>query len=1717
MKRKAKRCWYGLVVCALLAAQARAQEAGGTARVSDEPARSSVATSPLPPQAGTFDSSFAGGPPVGLYEATPVDTIFNPRITVDNRSNQLYGYDSGYSTINAFLPYFTDENAMLFTSGGGLVSYNGRGGANVGAGWRYYMQDIDRVVGLSAWYDFDAGHARSYNQIGLSFESLGRYFDLRLNGYIPIGQDQNVLSTTLAGPVRFAQNQIRVNQLADTETALTGFDSEIGGPMPLLGRYGLSGYAGFYYFTSHSNSMDLTGVSGRLAWQVNEDTTLGFQVTDDHVFGTNTQIQVALTLPDGGSSRWLRQSRVRDRMMQNVFRRGRVTVAHETITTEIAAINPKDNQPYFVVHVDPNGPTNVAQGDGTVENPYNLISQFNNLPVGQKSPVDIIYVAARDDATSTNLDTGVQLLDCQRLLSTAVQHTFVSQGQIFDLPGFDAAATRPILTNITPALPGAPVVTLANMNEVSGFQIDGTHPETINTRTYNVGIASQPGGITNFNINNNTIVNTVEGIHIVSSGAAEGFIDNNQVTGIGNRSVGGITVVHVDNALDLRVANNVVTNVLGEDVNQNGMLDPSEDLNNNGLLDIGEDANGNGMLDLAEDANNNGILEPGFGIRVVAAGPTSIINANNPTDPAVPTGINNNSVTANGLGMDLTAVGGAVFNAVVTDNVVNNNTDPTGFGIRVLTDNSLFNLIQFADNQTNNNAGDGTQFVAQNGGVLVLGDLDLTTDGSFNANAFTGNGNDGLFIHANNGVVLMEDLLTMNFANNGRDGLRILSEAGGFVTIGDGTDNNLVTGNVFQNNGGNGATLIADNATINAVFGLEGAAVTNNFFNNIGNGLEFNTRNGGVINSSVNSNTAVGNLNGLVFNLDSGSIVLASLNGNISTGNLADGAQINNGNGGLFTTPTIANNDFSNNGRAGLFFGGNLPAAPSFDIITTITNNNFDRTTSGTTGILFETNNVFLIGNNAFAPVLVTLNSFVGGNANTEFGIGGTVTDGGVFLQIGTPDPALSNTFTANRGAHIGLSFFGAANNLINIDNGLFQGAQGLNGTFQGEGVHFDLNDTSILTGQIQRSTFSNNADDGLRFDVSGNSLAQFAQLNNFIVGNNGNPITNTFEGNGGDGIEVFRTGSGQVNNFQILGNLIQDNTTNGIHITAANVDRADTYLIADNLIRRNGNAALPNLLDGNAGIMLEVRYDADLDVNIFRNVIGGSVFDRDPFQGQPVHVPTDGNVGDGIQTREVVNAAVDSRSITGLWSLNTIVNNGGDGIDLDAAMQGLVIGSTADPTQGNLIRGNVDNGILVTGPGDVTIGFNALLANGVVGTLGTANETAGINIQVRPISDIIVRGNLIQDNLGDGIQYGVPNFTGSFNTLVIDQNDILRNTGRGIDIVNRRSQFLQAQITQNTVGENLLEGVYIVNTASFSQNQFDDSTDDLQDDGSVVAAGPILEVQFNDNNVVGNGLNSGLSGTGLVVRVGTSDGGFGPTFDGGFASVGGAVAIGGNPFGLSTFLGGVTMTVDNNRLGGNAGNDILFHSFVSTVDPNTGTSWNTDPAGASFNTNGYQSDPLSRFDLYFRNNIIDTGSFDDVGVSLGGFAARNPLLVAFYNNPDPVFKSRDQSHTGADLDGPFTSAARARNATRQAARIPFFDAPASLIGLQYLYPGMGDSTWRISGDTLTDPENVFNGYFIQGFNVDFPSPVNTTNDENGVFLPGAPGNGEMPFGWGLF
>jgi hypothetical protein len=210
-------------------------------------------------------------------------------------------------------------------------------------------------------------------------------------------------------------------------------------------------------------------------------------------------------------------------------------------------------------------------------------------------------------------------------------------------------------------------------------------------------------------------------------------------------------------------------------------------------------------------------------------------------------------------------------------------------------------------------------------------------------------------------------------------------------------------------------------------------------------------------------------------------------------------------------------------------------------------------------------------------------------------------------------------------------------------------------------------------------------------------------------------------------------------------------------------------------------------------------------------------------------------------------------------------------------------------------------------------------------------------------------------------------------------------------------------------------------------------------------------------------------------------------------------------------------MTVDNNQLSGNFGDDILFQSFVSTNDPNSGTAWDPVAAPPVFDPTGYQSDPLARLDLHFRNNTFDTQDFNNEN----GVGTGNNQFVAFYNNADGVFKSRLNNIVAgfSPSNGPFNNASRRRNAQRQAARISPYTTPTSLVGSTFLYPGLGDSTFRVSSDSdyiNTVDNNPFNGFLVD------PVIPNTSAtflpDQNGLFIPIGPfPNGEQPFGWGQF
>src|SRR5580658_7202074 len=97
------------------------------------------------------------------------------------------GYNTGYSSLDVFLA--TDPNkwrVMPFLDLRGHVFNNGTYAANGGIGARGMWGC--RAYGINGYYDFRNTNRRNYNQVGAGLETLGKLWDLRVNGYLPVGK-----------------------------------------------------------------------------------------------------------------------------------------------------------------------------------------------------------------------------------------------------------------------------------------------------------------------------------------------------------------------------------------------------------------------------------------------------------------------------------------------------------------------------------------------------------------------------------------------------------------------------------------------------------------------------------------------------------------------------------------------------------------------------------------------------------------------------------------------------------------------------------------------------------------------------------------------------------------------------------------------------------------------------------------------------------------------------------------------------------------------------------------------------------------------------------------------------------------------------------------------------------------------------------------------------------------------------------------------------------------------------------------------------------------------------------------------------------------------------------------------------------------------------------------------------------------------------------------
>ncbi len=1388
---------------------------GGTGVVYGDP------SGPMPyPQPSNYAPYFERS--LGATQAVPSQAYqpqqpFGPVLMFESNIDDGLGYAKGYHRLNARIPYHVLPNTTVMIGDlSAAVTNDGSPLYNYGLVYRNYDEALNRIFGWNVFGDYDQGYGNTeWHRMTFGLESLGKYIDWRANGYFVLGNDTMLLSDQLTGDLSLAGNNVfRLHQQV-RENAYSGFDIEAGGPLPLLGRYGLNMYLGGYYL-NNDNSEDTVGFQARWEALITESVTVNTFLTTDDTFGTNSWVSMQYSIPNYKNKRILRPSGVRERLQDPVIRQNRVH-AHidESIVPE-AIVNADKNRPYFLMYVDPNASAN---GNGTFENPFRTLQQAENA---NSALVDIIRVTPRSDDTNTNLTVngGLNLFDCQILLSSTRDFNLFTEGtRDFIIPGTPTPSNLgPLISNPT-MVAGGSVVHLANQNQIIGMRIDGANAagtvfgNGVSNALPIEDVTLQGNTFTNYTVGAN--LNDVSGLAIIDSNTFTGRTANSvSQTGLLFTTAAGQTV-------DLLVQNNRAT------------------------------GNASGGL-------------------VITAKTGSTINADNPdafgTGTNIPaTGIIDNVVTGNGVlaangtvssaadGISLTGEAGSTINAVVEGNISSNNT---GNGFLGETDGGVFNLFSMQENSFVSNRANGAFLHYLNGGTFEAISEDLDRDGLLDAGEdLNGNGR------------MDQGIVSNSFVGNSVAGLCIFGEDSGDGNFDIGGDVPTL-GNLFAANLGggiavdlNGTATGSLNIVNNRIFGF-GEPTAGDVLRT---GFSQNTlaANDDLFTGLINTGFTM-NFFGQIFN-----DLTVNNNGNVSfAGPLATftpfpllttatpmiapffaDVDTRLGNTVTFGTGTIdGQNAFGvnyNDVRHFSVFGANQ-GLPTNDFQLVLV----DRSDVSPGDFDIEFN---------YSQIQWEAGEASGSNAQ---GLGGSTArvgwTNGVDRAFELPGSGIPGSFLDSGPAATSL-----VQNSLNSGvlgryvfesrNGSITSGAAINGA---DGIAVRLSDDAVLnSSRIINNTITQSRNNGVSLAATDNAVASSVVVQgNNISRSRLNGLTMTADGP-----------NARINTATIGG--LQNNTLNGTSFAQGNTIRDNgtsgtgdgVQFVARNgsLIRGSvqGNTVSENTGDG---VALLVDNGGELDFGTpasGRIISGNTVSDND---GAGIRLVS--NVS--ATTEGLINAAIQGNTVSGNGGGGIVANlNGPNNVPpalplvVENNVLNLSIGGTTVPSI-NTISGNADVGIgvQVTGNGRATVDIRNTSITDTTDGADPALNGDGINLRradtsllTATIEDVTATGNA-----GDGLDVDVQGndkndpdqpASGTVNMVTWNRNNLSNNGQNGARFRTRGDSMLIADGQSNTLNGNGQNGI-LVQTSENSN--FGDATDGLP---------PGRRVQFDGNTIEDNGV----------------------------------------------------------------------------------------------------------------------------------------------------------------------------------------------------------------------------------------------------------------------
>jgi len=1369
----------------------------------------------------------------------------------------------GESAVNVMLPFtFENSSSLVFLDARGTATWDGGGSGTVGAGVRWYDEFRNRITGVSGFWDYDDGNENSYDQAGISFESVGKWFTVHANGYIALGDETNVLNTQLTGAL-VPGTPITAAAMQGIETAYSGFNVEVGGPTPLLGKYGFSSYVGAYHFET-PDAEDATGVSFRTDVNLSNDLQLGINVTDDAAFGTQVFGTVVLQLPGGRPKQFFRPRKVVDRILDRVERRYRVTTNRTVRTVQVpvttlaipamgagggagTAIN-------NVIVVDPNATTN---GTGSFDDPFNT---FIGIPT--PAPNTLTLVRSGSVEGQYNLAGDSVLLSEQFLNQQIVLMTTPLGSMRF--PGLNPAATRPTWSNTAGNAPGTSIVNILGDNtEVAGFIFDGR------TTTGVSNSIIQASGVQGVSIHDNIFRNYRNAVNLqnitgtIAAGNPTSIYSN---AGTLDLELGATEFNVV--ASSGSAVGNLASGNAGEDTNGNGVLDAGEDTNGNLVLDTGagfsitarnraiinarvvgneakaeSDANGDGSLN-SEDINGNGILDPGEDLLTVDTNNDGIADAGNGVlDFGDDLNQNGRFDTGNGTGFVINAgATQSTINLTMRDNTADRNI---GDGVFIAANSSVLNAGQLGEDVNGNGRLD-TEDLNRNGlldgpeDINGNGILDLSEDANGNGMLDAGEDTNG-----NGRLDLSEDVNSNGRLDIGEDTLEDLNRNGVLDLVEDANSNGVLDAGEDLN--ANGVLDLTEDLNANGV--LDAGEDLN------GNGLldvfEDLNRDGRL---------ALGNGNGV---LDLGEDRNEDANGNgvLDAGEDRNGdgfLNLGDGDGNLDGGFIIVGNTVTRNGRDGIRVDSTNNANVDLRLVANTIGSQLDRST-GNQGIGLN-----VAADSGEIDLDLGFLYFEDVNLNNVLDAGEDTNGNGT---LDSPRMSDGNQIVGNLGGGVNFGLTGTAVGRIAAIGNSIEGTGGGNLDF-------------AITGGIDTSTtpfnFVNRSVDGIDItNIVWNLAPAAAQVDGmtapFAILNNTENLTGLQSVNGGaanDPVPDLATTVDLVfNSFNAANGVLDAGEDRFINLDTDGdgvPDAVNLMLdLGEDLDTFTFNLDI-DLANGTDPVLGSDLLNSRVDVTFSTGQLVTGLVQADPtspgnFRFVPDATTLPQSTGFAVSTAG--NSVLRPSQIFG----NDILNFGGDGISVLSTGEGNI--------QNLVVRANTITGNFGIGANFQTnSSLNAQLTASVINNNLTGSTLGGINVVANggtlTLNDI--EGNSL-DSGGSGIflsgsQAGT--LTARITNNAISNSMIMDgSTGNGVEVIADGGTVTLLELANNTINTNAGTGVTL--QAINSGSLIVPDSEDLNGNG-VLDPGEDANEDVNGNGILDAGEDVNTDG---VLNVGNGNG----------------------------------------------------------------------------------------------------------------------------------------------------------------------------------------------------------------------------------------------------